>query len=247
MKKYGWNNIRGTFWHDGPQIYIPKKIKDYVNDNKLKSNNRVLEVEENHAISPSKSLEVSTQVIYVLKLENHKWYIGKTDDLKMDLEKHKNHQKSSWTKLYKMLSVEEVVKMGDLMNITIDYMRKYGWGNVKGYKWSAKEWPPKELNDQFKGYIEADRAPEIVYVLRLEHEKWFIGKTKNLKWSLKTHDEGSPPWTDIHKVIEVSEIYEKGDSKSITLKYMKRFGWENVRGHAWRRWDLQNPPRELRS
>ena len=28
---------------------------------------------------------------------------------------------------------------------------------------------------------------------------------------------------------------------------MRRYGWENVRGHGWRRWDMKNPPKELRT
>jgi len=37
-----------------------------------------------------------------------------------------------------------------------------------------------------------------VYVLKLEHGKWFIEKTKNLDWNMKLHYRGSPPWLDLH-------------------------------------------------
>ena len=34
MKRYGWEKVRGSSWHDGPQTYIPKRIKEYVSKQK---------------------------------------------------------------------------------------------------------------------------------------------------------------------------------------------------------------------
>jgi len=31
-----------------------------------------------------------------------------------------------------------------------------------------------------------------------------------------------------NKVLEVREVSEEGDPKTITLDYMRRYGWENV-------------------
>ncbi|MFX1297145.1 MAG: hypothetical protein ACFFD2_20115, partial [Promethearchaeota archaeon] len=73
-----------------------------------------------------------------------------------------------------------------------------------------------------------------------------IGKTNNLKKSLDYHEKGAPPWVDIHKVIGVEEVIPEGDEKTITLEYMSKYGWTNVRGFAWKRWDMQKPPKELR-
>ena len=63
-------------------------------------------------------------------------------------------------------------------------MKRYGWWNVRGFRWNAKEWPPEELYTQFKDVLDLENPKEIVYVLKLENDKWFIGNTKNLKWSL---------------------------------------------------------------
>lgn len=172
---------------------------------------------------------------------------GKAEDLQTEIEKHKRGEDISWTKLYKVLSVEDVIEGKEQRIVTLEYMRRFGWWNVRGFNWKPHEWPPEELRDQFKGMIEDENAKKIVYVLKLEHGKWLIGNTKNLEWSLDLHKKGSPPWLDLHKVVEVREVREEGDTKTITLDYMRRYGWENVRGHSWRRWDMKNPPKELRS
>ena len=65
------------------------------------------------------------------------------------------------------------------------------------------------------------------------------GKLGNEGKSLEIHKLGSPPWVDIHKVIDVEETIEEGDLKEITLNYMRKNGWENVRGHTWRQWDMK--------
>jgi HKD family nuclease len=95
--------------------------------------------------------------------------------------------------------------------------------------------------------IDVALGKEIVYVLKLENSKWYVGKTKDLKNRLKAHKSGSrSPWTQMNKIINVEEIFEDGDLKTITLDYMKRYGWENVRGYAWSQWNMKQPPKELR-
>lgn len=245
MKRYGWEKVRGTCWHDGLQSYIPKKIKEYVSKQKHDID-KGFAIKETNLNSHEKKIKDQREYIYILKLEKNKWYIGKTNDLTSEIEKHRRGEGISWTKLYKMLSVENVIEGRDQKSVTSEYMKKYGWWNVRGFNWNAQDWPPEELHEQFKEIIDLENAKEIVYVLKLDHDKWFIGNTKNLKWSLDLHNKGNPPWIDIHKIIEVKEITENGDPKSITLDYMRRYGWENVRGYSWRRWDMKNPPHELR-
>jgi len=46
--------------------------------------------------------------IYVLKLENNKWYIGKTDSPKFRLDQHFALKGSVWTNLHKPLEIEEI-------------------------------------------------------------------------------------------------------------------------------------------
>ena len=51
----------------------------------------------------------------------------------------------------------------------------------------------------------------------------------------------------MNRVIDVKEKILNDDLKEITLDYMKKYGWENVRGYAWSQWNMKNPPRELRN
>jgi len=73
--------------------------------------------------------------IYILKLENNKYYVGKTDDLEKRKEAHMNGTASSWTKKYKPISVEKIIPNAspfDEDKYTIEYMDKYGIDNVRG-------------------------------------------------------------------------------------------------------------------
>lgn len=89
-------------------------------------------------------------MIYVLLLEKDKWYIGYTD--RKDGERFTEHFTglgSEWTKKYKPVQVMEW-KKGDLKDedkVTLEYMQKYGWWNVRGGSYCKVEMtqPPKKL------------------------------------------------------------------------------------------------------
>jgi cellular nucleic acid-binding protein len=72
--------------------------------------------------------------IYVLKLSNNKWYIGKSEDPLKRYHDHLNGAGSAWTKLYKPISLEKIIKgsVFDEEKITKEYMEKYGIENVRG-------------------------------------------------------------------------------------------------------------------
>jgi len=73
--------------------------------------------------------------IYVLRLENNKYYVGKTKDLLKRLDSHKNGSASNWTKKYKPIFVERVIERASIFDedkYTKEYMNKYGIDNVRG-------------------------------------------------------------------------------------------------------------------
>ncbi len=73
--------------------------------------------------------------IYVLKLEQGKYYIGKTDNPQFRLESHFNDAGSMWTQKYKPLKVLKLLQNKDDYDenkITLKYMDKYGTANVRG-------------------------------------------------------------------------------------------------------------------
>lgn len=73
--------------------------------------------------------------IYVLELEEGKYYIGRTTNPAFRLENHFNNNGSAWTKKYKPLSLVEIIPNCDNYDedkYTIKYMEKYGINNVRG-------------------------------------------------------------------------------------------------------------------
>ena len=73
--------------------------------------------------------------IYVLKLEQEKYYIGKTNNPQFRLDNHFTSNGSEWTKLYKpvfLLELRPNCDDYDEDKVTRQYMDKYGIENVRG-------------------------------------------------------------------------------------------------------------------
>ena len=73
--------------------------------------------------------------IYVLKLEQGKYYIGKTNNPQFRLKNHCDGNGSAWTQKYKPLKVIKIIPNCDAYDedkITRQYMDKYGVPNVRG-------------------------------------------------------------------------------------------------------------------
>lgn len=78
---------------------------------------------------------MSKTTIYILKLENNKYYVGKTDNLERRKQEHLNGTASSWTKKYKPIGIDQIIKNAssyDEDKYTLEYMGKYGPDNVRG-------------------------------------------------------------------------------------------------------------------
>jgi predicted GIY-YIG superfamily endonuclease len=87
-------------------------------------------------------------------------------------------------------------------------------------------------------------AKEItIYVLELENNFFYVGKTHDIKNRLKQHSKGKgSAWTKIHHFKRLHKEYtfdtEKPEDEEywenfITLKFMKEKGWKKVRGGFW--------------
>ena len=50
------------------------------------------------------------EYIYILKLKNSKYYVGKTQNIEKRYEQHVNGTGSAWTKKYKPLSIIKRIK-----------------------------------------------------------------------------------------------------------------------------------------
>ena len=76
-----------------------------------------------------------TTNIYILKLENDKWYIGKSDNPEQRFNQHKNNYGSAWTAKYKPIELFKIIEnVSPFLEdaYTKEYMSLYGIDNVRG-------------------------------------------------------------------------------------------------------------------
>lgn len=91
---------------------------------------------------------------------------------------------------------------------------------------------------------------ETVYILQLEHNKYYVGWTQRVngdRFEEHFNGEGSE-WTKKYKPIQVIKWINgtKQDEDRITLELMKDLGWYNVRGGKWCKVEMTEPPKELK-
>ncbi len=83
---------------------------------------------------------------------------------------------------------------------------------------------------------------EMLYVLLLENDKYYVGKTTNVQFRFAQHVTGSgSAWTLKHKpigIIELRKLKDNYDENNTTKDYMKRYGVDNVRGGSYCQVDL---------
>lgn len=76
-----------------------------------------------------------------------------------------------------------------------------------------------------------------IYVLELEQNKYYVGKTTNFAKRTNEHFEGDgAEWTKLYKPIKVHELYQNCDpydEDKYTIKTMAKYGINNVRGGSF--------------
>ncbi len=83
---------------------------------------------------PHNSPKMTTN-IYVLRLEGGRYYVGKTDNIKSRCEQHLKGNGSAWTKKYKPLAIDKLLKNVSPFQedaTTKEYMSKHGIDKVRG-------------------------------------------------------------------------------------------------------------------
>jgi predicted GIY-YIG superfamily endonuclease len=94
---------------------------------------------------------MSSATVYVLKLEQEKFYVGKTlKDPQQRFEEHKINPECAWLKTYAPLAVVEsrqYAGMFDEDSVTKAYMLTYGIENVRGGTYTEM-WMPEHVRQQ---------------------------------------------------------------------------------------------------
>ncbi len=89
--------------------------------------------------------------IYVLKLEDNKWYIGYTKDVGVRFQEHLSGSRgSAWTRKHMPLLVADVIETPCTTDkgaaqyenmVTLQYALKYGEDNVRGGRYTSIKYP----------------------------------------------------------------------------------------------------------
>jgi hypothetical protein len=76
-----------------------------------------------------------------------------------------------------------------------------------------------------------------IYILKLEYNKYYVGKTNNPNMRINNHfQENGSQWTKKYKPIKVLELIpdcDNLDEDKYTIKYMEKYGINNVRGGSF--------------
>jgi cellular nucleic acid-binding protein len=193
--------------------------------------------------------------VYILKLKNNKYYIGKSENVLHRIDDHKRSKGCKWTSLHKYLSVEKIIPNCDSYDedkYTKLYMSEYGIDNVRGGSYTqieltdqVKEQLLKELsviNNRYHFYKItvplADRINDFndhnLYVVKLKDNQYYIGLDNselNTSQQILVNDLVSVYEPEsIEKIIPKCNQF---DVDKYTKMYMSKYGIENVRGGAY--------------
>jgi len=86
-----------------------------------------------------------------------------------------------------------------------------------------------------------------IYVLELSDGRYYVGRTTDLEVRLGAHFSGhGSAWTQTYpplRAVETIETDDPYDEDKVTLKYMEKYGVENVRGGSFSRVSLTSDER----
>lgn len=121
-------------------------------------------------------------MIYVLLLEKDKWYVGYTD--RKDGERFTEHftgNGSKWTQLYKPVEVMEWRNgtLKDENKVTLEYMQKYGWWNVRGGSYCNVEMskPPTTITSELPKQIKQIKQTKQIKQISTKNKKKVVTET----------------------------------------------------------------------
>lgn len=82
-----------------------------------------------------------------------------------------------------------------------------------------------------------------IYILKLEHSKYYIGKSNKPDERIITHyDSNGASWTSVHKPIDILDVIpncDEYDEDKYTIWMMNKYGIDNVRGGSFSKVKLE--------
>ena len=84
------------------------------------------------------NIDLTRSYIYVLRLIDERYYVGRTSNFMQRMNEHFNGMGSEYTKKYKpikIIEVNEEINITDERDKTLEYMKMYGYEKVRGYAW----------------------------------------------------------------------------------------------------------------
>lgn len=165
-------------------------------------------------------------MIYILRLENNKYYIGKTNNLEERLKAHDQRTGCAWTSKYKFVELIETIDTDNIFEedkCTKEYMNKYGIDNVRGGSYCQISLSPSD-----KKCLERELFHAKGLCLQCGNSGHFVTDCKNNKVNLKKDQSCSRCGRNNHssdncyakKYLDGSEIKEKEDELMNVAKYV---------------------------
>ena len=156
-------------------------------------------------------------IIYILELNNSKYYIGKTDNFENRLQQHISMKGSKWTKKYKFKKLIDKINSNDSfdeMKYTLIYMSKYGIENVRGGPWCKIDI--------------SDSISSIQHILNSSSDKCYnCGKTGHFANKCpdvnKSDDELQKMYEILYEELKEEDLISKGQNEfEFTLPTIKK-------------------------
>jgi len=130
------------------------------------------------------NLDLTKNYIYVLKLVEDRYYVGRTINIFRRIQEHFTGVGSIYTKKYKplkVIEVEEETTTDDERKMTFKYVEKYGWGSVRGSYWCSleiKRWPNLKSYEKMK----SQRDKKLLEMANLEKniKNMYVDENKNI-------------------------------------------------------------------
>ena len=154
---------------------------------------------------------IMTTNVYVLKLADDCWYIGKAGDVEKRIEQHNGSSGSAWTRLHKPIRVETIIKdvsPFDEDRYTKEYMAKYGIDKVRGGSYVTGK-----LDKQQLAFLQREiwGAQDLCFLCGGNHFVRFCKKSKGVAKEIEMVAVTEPEDDGIH--LQTAEEMEENNRK----------------------------------